>query len=202
MSVSFNSFPYKKENFALKGIILAAIGTFAILTNMCEAQAFRARDLQGIRLDMTPEEVEQLTHAHLTPLGRGDFKLEFNKTEFDLGFSPLGHLYRIDSDQQLGSFAPDLPFAATLTSKLTEKFGPPRGNMLPGGPINWELQGMVTDNNGTNPRELESLSAMLEGGYGTPIHLVMKMLDFRVLWRDQASVNATPRNKAAEATRF
>ena len=65
---------------------------------MCGAQGFRARDLQGIRLDMTPGEVEQLTHARLSPLGRGDFKLEFNHTEFDLGFSPLGHLYRIDSD--------------------------------------------------------------------------------------------------------
>ena len=36
---------------------------------------------------------------------------------------------------------------------------------------------MVTDNKGTNPQELESISAMLDGGYGTPIHRVMKMLD-------------------------
>ena len=186
----------------MKAVIFAAIGAFAILTNVCGAQGFRARDLQGIRLDMTPGEVEQLTHARLRPLGRGDFKLEFNHTEFDLGFSPLGHLYRIDSDQPLGSFAPDLTFAATLTSKLTEKFGPPKSNMLPGGPIDWDLQAKVTDNNGTNPRELESLSAMLEGGYGAPIHLVMKMMDFRLLWRDQAIVNATPRNKAAEAAKF
>lgn len=83
---------------------------------------------------MTTDEVEQLTHAHLTPLNRGDFKVEFNQTEFDLGFSPLGHLYKIDSNQTLGSFAPDLPFAATLTSKLTEKFGPPKRNVLSGGP--------------------------------------------------------------------
>jgi hypothetical protein len=61
---------------------------------------------------------------------------------------------------------------------------------------------MVTDNKGTNPQELESISAMLDGGYGTPIHLVMKMLDFRVLWRDQAAMHATPRNKAAEGARF
>jgi hypothetical protein len=94
----------------VKSVIFATIGAFAILANLCGAQGFKARDLQGIRLDMTPGEVERLAHARLTPLGRGDFKLEFNKTEFDLGFSPRGHLYRIDSDQTLGPFTPDRPF--------------------------------------------------------------------------------------------
>jgi hypothetical protein len=61
----------------VKAVIFTAIGAFAISTNVCGAQSFRARDLQGIRLDMTPGEVEQLTHARLSPLGRGDFKLEF-----------------------------------------------------------------------------------------------------------------------------
>jgi hypothetical protein len=186
----------------VKAMIFAAVGTFAILTNLCEAQDFKARDLQGIKLDMTPAEVERFTHARLTPLGRGDFKLELNNTEFDLGFSPLGHLYRIDTDQTLGSFTPDRPFGATLTAKLNEKFGPPTNNMLPVGPISWGLQGMVTDNNGTYPRELESLSAMLQGGYGVPIHLIMKMMDFRILWRDQAAMNAVPRNKAAEDAKY
>jgi hypothetical protein len=89
-----------------------------------------------------------------------------------------------------------------LTTKLTEKFGPPANNLLPGGPITWGLQGLVTDNNGTYPRELESLSAMLHGGYGVPIHLIMKMLDFRILWRDQATLNVAPRNKAAEDAKY
>jgi len=43
---------------------------------------------------------------------------------------------------------------------------------------------------------------MLEGGYGQPIHLVMKMLDFGLLWRDQALMNAKPREKAADKAQF
>jgi hypothetical protein len=80
------------------------IGLLIMSSAVSLAQGFKARDLQGIRVDMTTREVEQATHVRLEPLGRGDFKLEFNQTVFDLGFTPLGHLYRIDSNQTLGAF--------------------------------------------------------------------------------------------------
>jgi hypothetical protein len=43
---------------------------------------------------------------------------------------------------------------------------------------------------------------MLLGGYGQPIHLVMKMMDFRIMWRDEAAVNEGPREKAAKRAIF
>lgn len=183
-------------------VSIALMVTLSLSTAVCIAEDFKARDLQGIRLDMTTSQVEQKAQARLIPLGRGDFKMEFNQTVFDLGFTPKGHLYRIDSDQTLGVFQPDRTFAADLTSKLTGKFGRPNSNGLPIGPICWGREEMVTDNYGTNPREVESLSAMLLGGYGQPIRLVMKMMDFRLLWRDQAALNEEPRAKAGADAQF
>jgi hypothetical protein len=66
-----------------------------------------------------------------------------------LGFSVLGHLYRIDSEQNLGNFIPDQAYASSLVKKMSAKFGPPNSNQLPDGPLMWgfserieELTGM------------------------------------------------------------
>jgi hypothetical protein len=101
------------------------------------ATDFRARDIQGIRLGMTPRAVEAVTHTRLEALGGGDFQTVYNHTKFGLGFGPAGHLYRIDSDQVLGVFQPDAKFSYDLTAKLEAKFGTTGSNMLPTGPIGW-----------------------------------------------------------------
>jgi hypothetical protein len=103
----------------------------------------------------------------------------------------------------LGRFIPDGAFGATLTNKLSEKFGPPQTNQLPGGPAFWTFLERYTDANGQRlNRETESLSVMLGGGYGQPVSLEMKLMDFRIMRRDVEKLNANPKARAQSGIKF
>lgn len=163
----------------------------------------QAHDVNGFALDMSVQQVVAVAGRPLTPLGGGQFKVSVNGIDYDFGFSARGHLFRIDSKQQLGRFIPDAQFTAILTEKLSKKYGPPQHNQLPGGPAFWQyLEAYTTTGGQTLNRETESLSAMLSGGYGVPISLEMKLMDFRIMRRDIAKLNATPRSKAEGDIKF
>ncbi|HEY1708267.1 MAG TPA: hypothetical protein VGG10_08365 [Rhizomicrobium sp.] len=163
-----------------------------------------ARDINGISLDMTLEQVSALFPNGLTPLGSGQFKAENGATSYDLGFSVLGHLFRIDSRQTLARFEPDRVFGLRLTQKLTDKYGPPHGNQLPdGGPAFWQFVQPYTDGSGQRLlREAESLSAMLSPTYNGPVTLDLKLMDFRILRRDEAMLNRGPEAQAEARVHF
>lgn len=164
-------------------------------------QGLRSTDVRGFRTGMTVREVA--SRIPLRPLGRGDFEAVEGDTKFNFGFTPLGNLYRIDTQQKLGFFRPDRSTARRLTEQLSAKFGPPRHNQLPGGPAMWTTYAQVTADDGTRiTREAQSLSVMFQGGHGQEVELWIKLLDFPVLWRDAERLNAFPKAKAEEALRF
>jgi hypothetical protein len=161
-----------------------------------------AHDINGFSLDMTVEQVAAVAHRPLSPLGGGQYKVTVDGIDYDFGFSVLGHLFRIDSKQPLGHFIPDGAFAATLTNKLSKKFGPPQSNQLPGGPAFWTFLEAYTTNGERLNREAESLSVMLGAGYGEPVSLEMKLMDFRIMRRDIEKLNSTPRSRAQSGIKF
>jgi len=131
----------------------------------------RAQDINGIRLGMTVQEVARLFPSGLQRIVGGDqFEATANGIEYNFGFSSQGHLYRIDSSQQLGSFVPNQAFGITLTQKLAEKYGAPQSNSLPDGAAFWSFVEPYVATGGLRlMRGTESLSAMLSGGYGQPV---------------------------------
>ena len=167
------------------------------------SQELLANDINGFALGMTVLQVEHLAQRQLRPLGRGDYELDLKDRKYDFGFSILGHLYRVDYEQSLGRFNADDSYAANLTNRMTEKFGPPQTNQLPGGPISWEFSELYQEAGGPIiSRTTVSLAAWLTGGWGQPIMLNMKLMDFRILRRDLGNANAVPRSKAEDETKF
>jgi hypothetical protein len=140
---------------------------------------------------------------HNSRAGRGQAKVTVDGIEYDLGFSVLGHLYRIDSEQNLGNFIPDQAYAGSLAKKMSAKFGPPNSNQLPDGPLMWGFSEPYRQADGSvMNRDTVSLSAMLTGGFGLPITLHLKLMDFRIMRRDLAKANAAPRSRAEDNTKF
>lgn len=166
-----------------------------------ETRGLRATDINGFQTGSSLEEVS--VRVRLEHLGRGDFQAVQGNTKYVFGFTPLGRLYRIDSVQMLGHFAPDHATTRALTERLTAKFGAPKHNQLPKGPAAWSHHVPVLSADGRREmREAQSLSVMFQGGGTRPVELWIKLLDFRVLWEDAARLNAQPKAKAEEALRF
>jgi len=183
---------------------------FCMITNVADAgdicpreNCLRAHDINGIRLDMTVQQVSELVPNGLTPLGGGQFNADIGMTSYNFEFSPLGHLFIINSSQQLTSFAPDREFGFALTKKLETKYGPPDSNQLPGGPASWGYLEYYTTNQGMRlARETESLSVMLMDHYQKPVTLEMKLMDFRILRRDEDALNRAPKSEAQSLVQF
>lgn len=162
-----------------------------------------AQDINGFSLDMTVEQVAVVAHRRLSSLGGGQYHATVDGIDYNFGFSVLGHLYRIDSRQNLGYFTPDEHFARTLTEKLSHKFGPPQRNQLPGGPVAWEYFEQYRETGGpVINRTTVSLDAWVVGGWGQPILLNIKLMDFRIMRRDLARANSEPRSHAESGTKF
>lgn len=193
-----------KLRHGILGICLAI--AFCILSaggSWAQEAGLLAHDINGYHLDMTVEQVAAVAHKPLVSLGYGQYQVKSDGIDYNFGFSVLGHLYRIDSEQQLGGFIPDKAFAETLTDKLSKKFGPLKSNLLPTGPAGSEYLEMYTDTMGQNLRRVtESLSVVLLGGYGQPVSLDTKLMDFRIMRRDIAAANAAPRSRAENAAKF
>ncbi len=199
--IGFASVQFSRRALCLSSAFFVLIAF--VHTSNAQGKGLLAHDINGFALDMTVQEVTTAAHRPLIPLGRGQYQVKVDGVDYDFGFSVLGHLFRIDSKQELGRFIPDGAFGATLTNQLSNKFGPPQTNQLPGGPAFWSFLEEYTDANGQKlNRETESLSAMLGGGYGQPVSLEMKLMDFRIVRRDLARANAAPRSRAQGDVKF
>lgn len=187
---------------ALGSCLAFALLVASTSVSLAQDNGLLAHDINGFSLDMTVEQVVALAHRPLSPLGGGDYKVTVDGIEYGFGFSVLGHLFRIDSKQPLGHFIPDGAFATTLTNKLSKKFGPPQSNQLPRGPAFWSFLEAYTSNGERLNRETESLSVMLGAGYGEPVSLEMKLMDFRIMRRDIEKLNAAPRSRAQSGVKF
>jgi hypothetical protein len=162
-----------------------------------------ARDVNGIQLDMTPQQVTALAPNGLDSLGRGQYTATISGISYDFGFTPLGHLFRIDSHEPLGYFAADRNFGLSLSNKLAAKYGAPETNQLPDGPAFWDFAMPYTENNGTRHMVgTESLSAVLTVTNKGPVSLDMKLMDFRILRRDNALLNSAPEREAQSRVHF
>jgi hypothetical protein len=162
-----------------------------------------AHDINGFKLGMTIKEVQAVAHQPLRSLGGGQYEATVTDVNYNFGFSILGHLYRIDSQQNLSRFIPDGAFARTLTEKLSAKYGPPQSNQLPGGPAFWQFVESYQEPNGPMINQITlSLSAMLLAGWNQPVSLNLKLMDFRIERRDLTQANAGPRSRAEDRTKF
>ena len=166
------------------------------------ATCLRATDINGIHLDMTVAEVSRIFAGELESIGAGQFKAERDGTSYDFGFTPLGHLFRIDSSQELGRFEPDTAAAIALTQKLSQKYGMAQSNQLPGGPASWEFMEYYENDGFRLLRFTESLDAMFVTHYQDSTTLDLKLMDFRILRRDEAKQNSGPSGVAQAQMHF
>ncbi|MGA7674039.1 MAG: hypothetical protein WCA78_03215 [Rhizomicrobium sp.] len=149
-------------------ILLNGIGSVDAAVFCQRPACLLAHDINGIRLDMTVQQVSEFFDAGLRPLGSGQFKAERDGTSYDFGFTPLGHLFRIDSSQTLSRFEPDVNIGLALTQKLVKKYGPPDTNQLPGGPAFWQFVEYYDNSGFRTARDTETLSAVFTTRYQAP----------------------------------
>ena len=160
-----------------------------------------ARDINGIALGMQLAEVNQI--APVSHVAFNTYSLELNDIKYEVEVSPLGRVFQINSEQHLGKFVPDRPFAASLTAKLIAKYGEPGRNELPGAPAVWSLTESVDfPDIGTFPRTTNYFSAMLSSMNNGEVELDLMMQDFRILWQDQAKLNCGPARNGESRTHF
>lgn len=167
--------------------LACAVILWALFAYSCVGQqtGLLAHDLSGFTLDMTTAEVAAVAGKPLTAVGAGHYQVTVLGIDYDFGFTPLGHLYRIDSRQQLGLFTPDPAFAPTLTERLIKKFGQPFSNQLIAGPAIWMFEEPYTGPKGEKlTREIESLTVLVTGAKGDPVVVEMQLVAPRILRRD------------------
>ena len=124
-----------------------------------------------------------------------DYQTTKDGVDYDLGLTRLGHVYRLTSSQRLGNFAIDDTFLQSLTAKLTAKYGPPIEASA--GLFRWSLIEPVKRTGGaTLPFETNRAYANVEGG-PDGVTLKIDMIDYRIMWRDEAELNRAPRNAAS-----
>jgi hypothetical protein len=189
-------FPWKRFKWGALGSCLA-IGLLGASANAGPAQenGLLAHDINGFALDMTVEQVTALANGPLTSAGGGQYQVSKEGIDYSFSFSALGHLYRIDSRQEIGSFTPDAAFASDLSDRLAKKFGPPQSNQLPQGPAAWMFQETYTGAKGEKlTRENESLIVLIAGGNGKPISVEFQLSAPRILRRDAQSPSAAPKS--------
>lgn len=162
--------------------------------------ATKARDIGGFRLGMNIREANKI--AKVQPIGSDQFETEHEGKSYNFGLTPRGRIYRVQSSQPLGRFAVDHVFTQSLAAKLTEKYGPPGSRTDT--TFNWGLVEPVKDVSGTvRPFRTMWLAAHVSGGPGVDeVSLEMTMIDFRILWQDEAELNRAPRDEAATKIDF
>lgn len=151
--------------------------------------ATKARDIGGFALGMGIRDAAKL--SPLTAVGDDDYQTVRDGIEYDFGVTRLGRIYRVDSAQHLGRFKPDATFMRDLTAKLTAKYGPPTHASV--GTFNWTLIEPVKRQNGeTLPIETNWASAYFDDGPDVTVHV--KLIDFRIMWQDDAALSRGPRD--------
>lgn len=162
----------------------------------------RAHDVNGLEIGMAFRDVAR--RLRLEDLGGGQYAASERSVAYDLEFTPLGRLFRINTEQVIGRFQPDYTFGRQLTAKLTAKYGPPHYNSLPDGVASWSGYTNLRFASGqVLPREIERLSAHLTNDrMSGAVTLYIQLIDFGVLLQDQAAMNRGPRNRAASEATF
>lgn len=151
-------------------------------------------------LGMTLSEAKLL--APVEYLGGNGFEAKNGGITYYLGVTPKGRVYNIQSSQPLGKFVIDKPFIDDLQTKLISKYGTPSSEN--GDLLGWELVENVERSDGRAlPFTTMWMSAMTAGtGGNSDVTLELQMLDFRILWEDQSSVNREPRSEASRSIQF
>ncbi|WP_337188673.1 hypothetical protein [Phenylobacterium sp.] len=191
-------------------VVVAAIAPLLLGSSPCFAaepnasrpyvSVLRAHDANGLEIGMPFRDVAR--RLRLEDLGGGQYSARERGIAYNLEFTPLGRLFRINTEQMIGRFQPDYTFGRQLTAKLTAKYGPPHYNSLPDGIASWSGYTHLRFASGqVLPREIERLSARLTTLSGE-VTLHIQLLDFGVLLRDQALLNQGPRNRGADVATF
>lgn len=157
-----------------------------------------ARDINGFHLGMPIAEARKL--ADLEYIGGDQFEATAEGFQYNFGVTPAGRIYRIQSSQSLGRFSVDRTFVQSLRQKLSAKYGPPISDYAD--VFSWEIIENVTMPDGNKePFRTMWMTAMISG-QETNRTLDITLIDFRILWADQASVNRTPRAEAEDRIAF
>lgn len=163
-----------------------------------QKSATLATDVNGFRLGMTVQAARSL--APLKFIGGDQFEAETGGFSYNFGVTPKGRIYRVQSTQKLNRFVVDRQFVATLGRRLTKKYGEPTSHE--GDTFFWELIEPVTNNLGqTLPFRTMWMNASVSG-FGSDPTIEITIIDFRILWTDQATVNREPREKAEGTIQF
>lgn len=195
--------------------IMAVLGLFpatlllagalpAHATLLCKSEScLQARDINDIKLDMKILQVSAHFPRGLTPIGGRQYQAKADGVSYDLEFSARGHLFRIDSSEPLGHFVPTRAFGLQLTRKLEAKYGRFETDTLPDGAAESAFAQYCTTNSGTRVTcQTESLNVMLSKEFGQPVKLDIQLMDFRILRRDAAIVNAPSEAQAESRVHF
>jgi hypothetical protein len=157
-----------------------------------------ARDINGYHLGMPIAEARKL--ADIEYIGGDQFKATADGFQYNFGVTPTGRIYRIQSSQSFGRFSVDRTFVQSLRQKLSAKYGPPISDYAD--VFSWEIIENVTMPDGNKePFRTMWMTAMISG-QETDRSLDFTLIDFRILWADQASVNRTPRAEAEDRIAF
>jgi hypothetical protein len=160
--------------------------------------ATTARDIGGFELGMRIADVNKVVPVE--PLGNDDFQATRDGITYDFGVTRLGRIYRVASSQNLGRFEVDATFLSSLATRLTDKYGPP--NERSAETFGWSLIELTKRSDGqTLPFTTMWASAYVSKGVDG-VSLEIKLLDFRIMWADDAQANRGPSNKAAGALKF
>ena len=187
---------------ALAIALIATIGT-SVTASVPEGftptrSATKARDIAGFALGMHIRDVE--SQAVTKRIAWDDYQTSKGGIDYDLGLTRLGHIYRMSSTQHLGNFAIDDEFLRALSVKLTAKYGPPVETTA--GLFRWSLIEPVKRTGGdTLPYETNRAYANVEGG-PDGVTLKIDMIDYRIIWHDDAVLNRAPRDEAGRKLNF
>ncbi len=182
--------------------LVAAVSLFPVSASGQDgdnaASATLARDVNSFRLGMTVEEARNL--ADLEYIGGDQFEASTEGFDYNFGVTPGGRIYRVQSSQSLGRFSVDRTFVQTLEQRLSSKYGPPHSDYAD--VFEWELIEDVTSADGTTGPFRTMWMTALIGGSANDRTLDITLIDFRILWADQASKNRAPRSAAEERIAF
>lgn len=188
---------------------LALVLTFAGIASTANAQPARsselprrsatiARDIGGFELGMRIADVNKIVPVET--LGNDNFQATRDDITYDFGVTRLGRIYRVASSQNLGRFDVDPTFLSGVATRLAAKYGPP--NERSAETFGWSLIQPVKRSDGqTLPFTTMWASAYVSKG-ADGVTLEIKLLDFRIMWADEAKANRGPRDKAADALKF
>jgi hypothetical protein len=190
--------------FAAAQLMLLAQGNTAVAAPVNPGPSIRsatkARDINGFALGMHIRDVRKMGPVEF--IGGDQFETHSGDVSYNFGVTPAGRIYRVQSSQPLGKFRVDSAFLATLSAKLTAKYGP--ATTPEAGNYGWDLIETVSSPDGARyPFKTNWFAAHISGGSdGGEVSLEMTMIDFRILWADTAQLNKEPRVGGEARIRF